>query len=66
MRVKEFVRILRSLGFEIMRESEHTVWGKGDARVVVPHGKIINRMLARKILKKIGYTGTVTEIKYAG
>jgi predicted RNA binding protein YcfA (HicA-like mRNA interferase family) len=64
MKTREFERILESVGFWLARSNGHNVWSNGVRRVAVPHGKHINRMVARRLLKEIEYTGRVDELNY--
>jgi hypothetical protein len=64
MRTSDFERILASVGFSLVRGGKHKVWSNGTLNVAVPWGRTINRMLARRELKKINYTGSVPEINY--
>jgi hypothetical protein len=64
MRTSDFERILTNMGFCLVRGGKHKVWSNGILHVAVPWGRTINRMLARRELKKINYTGSVPEINY--
>lgn len=66
MKTNDFERILVTMGFLIMRNGSHKVWANGTKRVVIPSGRQINRMLARRLLKEIGYKESVPEINYNG
>jgi predicted RNA binding protein YcfA (HicA-like mRNA interferase family) len=64
MKTSDFERILSSLGFTLARTNSHRVWVKDAHRVAVPPHKTINKMIARRLLKEIGYTGKVPELNY--
>ena len=63
MKTSEFERILSAYGFTLVRINKHRIWSNGTFRVAVPHMEI-NRMVARRELKKIGYTGRVELLNY--
>jgi predicted RNA binding protein YcfA (HicA-like mRNA interferase family) len=56
MRYKDFTHILKELGFTIARSGKgsHEVWSNGTLSVTVTYPEV-NRMLARRELKRIGY-----------
>lgn len=64
MKSAEFERILKSLGYILGRCGSHRVWTKDGKQVAVPHGKQINRMLAKRLLKELAYPQNVPEINY--
>lgn len=64
MRTNDFERILKSMGFVLVRSNGHSVWSNGKQRVAIPHGRIINRMVVRRLLKDIGYPEYVPEVQY--
>lgn len=64
MKTKDFERLLKELGFMLARTSNHRVWVKDSYRVAVPPHKVLNKMIARRLLKEINYTGKVPEIEY--
>lgn len=64
MRTRDFERILEEMGYWLARSNGHNVWSNGTNRVAVPHGKNINRMVARRLLKEINYQGKVECINY--
>lgn len=66
MKKKEFLRLLKSLGFVLIRSNKHEIWSNGTHTIPIPHGDgtQINRMLARRILKDIDYQGRVQELNY--
>jgi predicted RNA binding protein YcfA (HicA-like mRNA interferase family) len=64
MKTREFEKILESCGFWLARSNGHNMWSNGVKRVAVPHGKNINRMVARRLLKEIQYTGKVEAVNY--
>lgn len=64
MKTKEFLRILKEMGFSFIRHGRHEVWGNGQRHIAVPGGKEINKMVARRILKEINYNGRVQELNY--
>ena len=53
MKRRDFERLLLDHGFQLIRESSHRVWSNGQRHVAVPHGKEINKMVARRLLKEI-------------
>lgn len=63
MKSADFERILSSAGFALLRVGKHRVWGRGTQRVAVPT-KEINVMIARRELKKIGYSGRVEALNF--
>jgi predicted RNA binding protein YcfA (HicA-like mRNA interferase family) len=64
MKTREFERILAEQGFILKRIASHRVWTNGTQHVAVPLGKQINRMIARRLLKEIGYKGVVPELNF--
>lgn len=64
MKSSEFERILKQCGYILARVASHRVWSNGQKQVAVPHGKEINRMVARRLLKEISYQHSVPEINY--
>lgn len=64
MKLVELERILAEMGFSLIRLSKHRIWGNGPKRVALPHDKQVNRMMARRVLKEIGYTERVEAIQY--
>lgn len=64
MKTKEFARILIAEGFVLSRANKHEIWIKGSLRVAVPRHKTINRMVARRVLKEIGYSQRVEELNF--
>lgn len=56
MRYKDFVSILKELNFNLVRagKGSHEVWSNGKDQVSVTYPEM-NRMVARRELKKIGY-----------
>lgn len=56
MRYRDFVVILKELNFSMIRSGKgsHEVWSNGVYNVVVTYPEV-NRMIARRELKKIGY-----------
>lgn len=56
MRYKDFVSILKELNFNMVRtgKGSHEVWSNGTYNIAVTYPEI-NRMIARRELKKIGY-----------
>ena len=66
MKTLDFERILKSMGFELTRVSKHRIWSNGTKNIAVPHDKKINRMIARRTLKEIGYKEPVPEVNYRG
>jgi predicted RNA binding protein YcfA (HicA-like mRNA interferase family) len=63
MKTSEFERILSSAGFVLSRITKHRIWARGTQRVAVPHHEI-NRMVARRVLKEIGYSGRVEQLNF--
>lgn len=63
MKTKDFERILVSVGFALDRINKHRIYARGTQRVAVPHDQV-NRMVARRILKEIGYTGRVEQLNF--
>ena len=57
MRYRDFVSILKDLGFTLIRSGKgsHEVWSNGQQNVAVTYPEM-NRMVARRELKKIGYS----------
>lgn len=67
MKIKDFERLLKEVGFKPDRQSgSHLVWISGERHVSVPQGRDLNKMLARRLLKEIGYIGVVPQIRYEG
>lgn len=56
MRYRDFVAILKELNFNMIRagKGSHEVWSNGQHNVTVTYPEM-NRMVARRELKKIGY-----------
>ena len=57
MKTKEFLQILKQMGYALIRSGRHEIWGKPGHHIAIPHGsggKEINRMVARRTLKEIG------------
>lgn len=63
MKTSEFEKLLAAVGFVLTRINKHRIWSRGNDRVAVPHYEI-NRMVARRELKKIGYTGRVEQLNF--
>ena len=67
MKNKDFARILKDEGFSPQRQSgSHLIWSDGKRNVSVPQGSNVNRMLARRLIKEIGYKGNIPELRYWG
>lgn len=64
MKCSEFERILKSQGYELVRNSGHKIFSNGMSQIAVPHAKQINRLLARRLLKEISYATNVPELNY--
>jgi predicted RNA binding protein YcfA (HicA-like mRNA interferase family) len=67
MKTKEFLRILKDMGYALIRTGKHEIWGRPGHHIAIPHGsngKEINKMVARRILKEIGFQGRVQELNY--
>lgn len=64
MNTKDFERILREMGFQLVRSNDHKIWSNGQKNVAVPHQKEINKMIARRTLKELSYQGSVPQINY--
>lgn len=64
MKSSDFERILKNQGYELARCGAHRVWSNGMRQIAVPHGKQINRMVAKRLLKEIAYPQSVPEINY--
>jgi len=56
MRYRDFVAILKELNFNMTKNGKgsHEVWSNGQHNVTVTYPEM-NRMVARRELKKIGY-----------
>jgi len=68
MKLRDFEKILSEVGFSLVRlgGNGHRVWGDGARHISVPNGREINRMVARRLLKELNYSGRVQEINYHG
>lgn len=64
MKTNDFERILNKSGFALVRNSKHRIFSNGLKSVAVPQGKVINRMVARRILKEINYQERVEELNF--
>lgn len=64
MKTTDFERLLVTNGFILVRNSKHRIWAKDQKRVAVPNHKVINKMIARRVLKEIGYLGRVEELNF--
>lgn len=64
MKTKDFERILKDLGFQLVRSSDHKIWSDGRQTIPIPHNKNLNKMIARRILKSLGYRLSVPSINY--
>jgi predicted RNA binding protein YcfA (HicA-like mRNA interferase family) len=64
MKTSEFERILADSGFALVRISGHRIWGNGTQQIAVPHSRMINRLVARRLLKSINYAGRVEALNY--
>jgi hypothetical protein len=64
MKSTELEKILKLMGYSLVRLNKHRVWSNGKHSAPVPHDKEINRMVARRILKEIGYQQDVPEVNY--
>lgn len=62
MKTADFERILKNMGFALVRNNGHSVWSNGKQRVAIPHGREMNRMIVRRLLKDIGYSVYIPEI----
>ena len=56
MRYIDYINILKSLNFHFVRagKGSHEVWSNGQFQVIVTQRQV-NRMVARRELKRIGY-----------
>lgn len=64
MKLNDFERLLSNFGFCLVRNSKHSIWSNGITQVAIPKGKVINRMVARRVLKEIGYKERVQELNF--
>lgn len=55
MKINDLERILRELGYILIRSSKHKVWSNGVKSIAIPHQREVNRMLSKRILKEIGH-----------
>ncbi len=55
MNYAQFVKILKSSGFYVVRNGKHVTYSNGIKTITVPHkhGSEINKMLAKKLLKEM-------------
>lgn len=51
---KEFIRILNQNGFYMVRSNKHMIFSNGTQTVAVPHTKVVNNMLAKRLMKTFG------------
>lgn len=64
MKLVDFERLLKDSGYVLISNSKHRKWSNGVNAIVVPQGRIINRMIARRLLKEIGYAQRVPELNF--
>jgi hypothetical protein len=64
MKTKDFERILRELRFQLIRNSNHKIWSNGKETIPIPHKKTLNKMIARRLLKTLGYRLSVPVVNY--
>lgn len=55
MKLKDLEKILKLKNFWLERSAKHKIWTNGTINVAIPHQREINRILAKHILKEIGY-----------
>ena len=65
MKTVEFERILVDFGFSLVSSGKHRKWSNGVNTVMIPHAREINRMIAKRILREIGYDKPVGQVRYA-
>lgn len=53
MKRKKFCKVLKSLGFSIVRHGKHEIWGDGRQHVAVPGGTEVHKMICRRLIKEI-------------
>lgn len=54
MKRKDFERLLKDAGYVVLRSNGHITWGNSAGHTVaVPHGKELNKMVARRLIKEI-------------
>lgn len=54
MKRKDFERLLKDEGYQIVRSNGHITWGHPQGHTVaIPHGKELNKMVARRLIKEI-------------
>jgi predicted RNA binding protein YcfA (HicA-like mRNA interferase family) len=55
MKWREFERLLKSQGYQLVRTSgSHGIYVKDGKHVSIPRGRDVNRMLARRLMKEMG------------
>ena len=57
MKTKDLERIMKKNGYVFIRNSGHIIWGNGVKTIAIPRGNEVNKMIAKRILKEIGYIG---------
>ena len=55
MKTKIYVRIIESFGYVLTRVNKHLIYSNGTKSIPVPQGREVNRMMARRTLKELGY-----------
>lgn len=50
---REFVVLLKSLGFVSERHSKHEIFSDGRRSIALPHGITLNKMLTRRLIKQL-------------
>jgi predicted RNA binding protein YcfA (HicA-like mRNA interferase family) len=66
MKTKELVRILRTMGYQLIRSNKHDIYSNGSKTVILPQQKVTNRHIAKDTLKLIQYPTMVGEVNYKG
>jgi predicted RNA binding protein YcfA (HicA-like mRNA interferase family) len=50
----EFIRLLRSNGYESSRHGKHEIFSDGKSTLPIPHDRRLSKMLTRRIIKELG------------
>lgn len=54
MKRRDFERILKDAGYQVLRSNGHTTWANSLGHTVaIPQSSEINKMMARRLLKEI-------------
>jgi predicted RNA binding protein YcfA (HicA-like mRNA interferase family) len=54
MKANELIRMIEEVGFVLLRNSGHIIYGRGPVRLAIPHHRMLNGRTVHFIMKKAG------------